>query len=460
MKQKILTFLFSTLCLVCVSLKANAADHPEAHFGEFGIQHLPTLQAYQNAYLGKTVMYLPTSPKPSFDDTDKFEKDWKGKFNTEYTISKISGNDKKIKLELVEVGNPKSKIKFTFNNQYEYYSYGDYTYCVTDKFTIPLVVVDALNEANQNDPNIGRKFTASGVDNALEITGIVMDATYSPKVGLMERDGYPEPCYQIKNNITNSNFVWPISDSAAFSSIGKVLTHPKVRASYEVIGLTKDTESKYSKKLTTCYLVKNSETGAIKQVRNLTSDPFSDDISGKYIATLSKVEKPSNPAVRYGKTTEITDDKGITKFSYVDDYIDLIILALPEQFSFVLKNVSENTLKVVWNEAVFVDSDGSTSKIMHVGTKYSQREGDQPATTIIKGAKIDDVATPTKNVRYSDVLKEWVTDSMFPKKPAQDVEPIRLMLPIAVKDVTNEYIFEFDVKYVYNHPDRLVDQTE
>lgn len=30
-----------------------------------------------------------------------------------------------------------------------------------------------------------------------------------------------------------------------------------------------------------------------------------------------------------------------------------------------------------------------------------------------------------------------------------------LMLPIQIKDVINEYVFVFDVNYVYNYPDRL-----
>ena len=121
----------------------------------------------------------------------------------------------------------------------------------------------------------------------------------------------------------------------------------------------------------------------------------------------------------------------------------------------VLKNVSDNSIKVVWNEAVFVGFDGATSKVMHAGTKYSQREADQPATTIIKGAKIEDLAAPNCNIRYSDVLKEWVTESMYPSAPALSPGQLRLMLPIQIKEVINEYIFIFDVSYVYNHPERL-----
>ena len=92
---------------------------------------------------------------------------------------------------------------------------------------------------------------------------------------------------------------------------------------------------------------------------------------------------------------------------------------------------------------------------MHVETKYSQKDGDQPATTIIKNAKIDDLAVPTVNVRYSGVLKDWVIDSMYPNKIISEPGQLRLMLPIQIKDVINEYTFVFDVKYIYKYPERL-----
>ena len=121
-------------------------------------------------------------------------------------------------------------------------------------------------------------------------------------------------------------------------------------------------------------------------------------------------------------------------------------------------------MKLIWNEAAFVGLDGSTSKIMHVGVKYSEREGDQPATTIIRGAKIDDIAVPTSNVYYdegvtvgySTIGNGWKTRSMLPEKyQGKEAGEIRLMLPIQVKDVVNEYTFVFKVYYTYDHPELL-----
>ncbi|MBR5168127.1 MAG: hypothetical protein IKW86_08745 [Salinivirgaceae bacterium] len=196
-----------------------------------------------------------------------------------------------------------------------------------------------------------------------------------------------------------------------------------------------------------CFIYEDLATG------EKTKESFKDAFGGSYFSVLSKVEKPADESVRYGETSTI-EDKGITKFSYTDNIIDITIFGTKEEFSFSLKNNSENSIKVVWNEAVFVGLDGSTSKIMHAGTKFSQKEADQPASVIIRGAKIDDVAVPTSNVRYSSILKDWVTDSMYPNKEGKDGQ-VRLMLPIQIKETINEYVFVFDIKFAQNHPELM-----
>lgn len=245
------------------------------------------------------------------------------------------------------------------------------------------------------------------------------------------------------------------------SFIGKEYTNPLVKASYKVLdfryGITKGKYS-FDKKLSNLLLVQNSIT---KDTMSVEADKasfacFEEDLKGEYHSYLSKVEKPSNPAVKYGKTKTIDDsNKGITKYSYIDNFIDIIIFGNSQEFAFTLKNISTSTQKLIWDDAVFVDYKGSTSKVMHAGIRYSERENTQPASTIIKGASLDDIACPTSNVYYSDLLKEWTKKSMYPKVPSKEVKQVSLMLPIQIKDIVNEYIFVFDIKYEYEHPDRL-----
>lgn len=95
MKQ-VLSFI---ICLIAGLSTALAGDHPEAHFGEFGLGYFPNAEGYKQ-YVGQVVQYLPKE-KPSYKD-EQFSDLFYGKFNTPYIIKKVSGNDKRIKFEMVE----------------------------------------------------------------------------------------------------------------------------------------------------------------------------------------------------------------------------------------------------------------------------------------------------------------------------------------------------------------------
>lgn len=248
--------------------------------------------------------------------------------------------------------------------------------------------------------------------------------------------------------------------------MGETITHEMVKDQYEVIdiriGLYGSEDYGIAMPM---FTVKNKRTGDTKTCphANINSDPFESALKGSYKTALIKVEKPEDSTNRYGET-KIIQDAGVDKYSYNDSIIDITIYGTKEQFNFVLTNISNHSLKIIWNEAAFVGLDGATSKIMHIGTKYSQRESDQPATVVIKGAKIDDVATPTANVYYDEGTKigystvgsGWKTKSMLPEKyKNKEAGEIRLMLPIQVRDVVNEYTFVFRVYYTYDHPELL-----
>lgn len=248
--------------------------------------------------------------------------------------------------------------------------------------------------------------------------------------------------------------------------MGETITHEMVKDQYEVVNVYVGQAGSGDKSLAMpMYTVKNKRTGEKVNCpyTKVKETPFQSALKGSYKTALVKVEKPEDATNRYGET-KVIQDAGVDKYSYNDSIIDITIFGTKEQFSFILKNISNHSLKIIWNEAAFVGLDGSTSKIMHVGTKYSQRESDQPATVVIKGAKIDDVATPTANVYYdegvtigySTIGSGWKTKSMLPKEyKGKEAGEIRLMLPIQVKDVVNEYTFVFKVYYTYDHPELL-----
>lgn len=451
--KKFKAFFLIVISLLGFTINAFAGDHPEANFGIYGIQHYATVAQYQQNYVGQVVQYLPEKAGGAYMDTKYFQGAG-GKFKTDYVVSKISGNDKRMTWVLLEKGT-KNKVKMVINNQNEYYSFDKYCYCITDTYSVPLFLSEKF-EADKSK-YIGKVYPENpDSPTKLEVVDVIMQEQDNSSYN---NHKYPQACFVLKDKADGKKINYDVANISDLEDLGKVFTNSKFSCTYTVVNVFKkmDYDSHYNKVLQKFYTVKNSIDGKTKEVKASSArvDAFTGDDSGKFLAALTKVEKPSNSAVRYGKTTSVTE-KDITKYSYEDNFIDILIFAGSTQFNFMLKNVSDNTLKVVWNEAVFVDVDGSTSKVMHTGIKYSQREGDQPASTIIKGAKLEDLAAPTDKVYYSDVLKEWTSKSLYANADQKaEGQTIKLMLPIQVKDVVNEYIFEFTLTYVYNHPEYL-----
>lgn len=450
--RKLKTFLLLVISFIGFTTNVFAGDHPEAYFGIYGIQHQSTVTGYQQ-YVGQVVKYLPSSQNNNSNADEKYWIGAGGKYNTEYVITKIKGNDKRMTFVLTEKGT-KNIVKMVVNNQEEFYSFDEYTYCITSEYSIPLF----LSEKFEGDKaNYIGKIYPSNPDNPVkfELTDIVMqpvECSY-PNANRC----YPKACYVLTDKNDGKKVYCYAANADDLNALGTVFTNPKYACTYTVINIENKKNVSFPYNESKHYTVKNSIDGRTKVVKasNAEVEAFDGDDSGEFLTALTKVEKPSNSTVIYGKTTKVTDN-GITKYSYKDNFIDILIFAGNKHFNFVLKNVSDNTLKLVWNEAVFVDVDGRTSKVMHAGTKYSQREADQPASIIIKGAKLEDLATPTAKAYYSDALKEWFILSLCANASKNlEGQTMKLMLPIQVKDIVNEYIFEFTVSYVYKHPEYI-----
>ena len=310
-----------------------------------------------------------------------------------------------------------------------------------------------------------------------ELIGTAYKNEYDEDVAVLENlelffryDEDPILVSTIRSKINNEEFICFPNDAVNLCNrIGTIISNPKVKDTYKVlsghtISLNSDhykEEYKYIYADGPWYTYENITTGKIGHcsAESILTGPFEEDLSGKYISLLTAVEKPSNTEIRYGETMTIPSENGISKFTYKDNVIDIMIFADRSNFNFVLQNISESSIKIVWDEAVFVNFDGSTEKVMHKGIKFSEKNGAQPATTIIKNAKWEDTVTPTHLVYYREATKYieggWDTYSMYPREKGLNPGQIKLMLPIQIKDVINEYIFVFDVQYVYNYPERL-----
>ena len=439
------------LTLTLVSMIMCAGEHPQAYFGEFGIKHYPSAKGYQK-YVDETVVYFPQKQPTKFDL--RFSKVFNGKIGVPYIISRVSGDEKTIRFEMYEKDEPENRVKFEFKNYDSKSNSRRSTFANTEYYQIPLFLIDRFNEAFKTSKETLYDYN----DTEMQIDTMVL---YYPE------EGYPIPSYRVYNPYTNKFTRMQISLAPEIAStIGKKYTDDECVFDLTITDLYIKQNEPYREYYFTIY---NSFTKDSKEYfyldsvngdhSNIDAHLFADSIfneakSGHYECLLSKVEKPSNPAIRYGETTEVHSEDNIkAKFSYIDNVIAIILFSNNIGIDIELKNISDHSIKVIWDDAAFVDTDGTSSKIMHIGTKYSERYISQPPTTIIKDAKIQEVVRPINRVYFDDKLVDWISKSIYPNEPRLEGLQVRLMLPIQIKDVINEYLFIFDIKYVYNHPE-------
>ena len=174
---------------------------------------------------------------------------------------------------------------------------------------------------------------------------------------------------------------------------------------------------------------------------------------GSYVLKLSNVELEGSSI---GKI-KIDSIKPSELVIYVNNYSDSLMDASFKwsisSINFELANKSKKTIKVLWNDATYIDYNKNTGKIMHVGVKYIDRNNDQPATSIISEAKISDSVTPTANISYrSGSYGGWDENPLLPRVGKKDEKiligkKVKVLLPILYDSKQLDYIFTFDIVF-------------
>lgn len=300
--RKYLTLAVFAILFLCTNRTYATLYHPQANFGNYGIHHFSTLAKYQQKYVGKNVMYIPLIANGSVDDKEYFLNKG-GKFNTKYVISKITGNDKKMTFVLVEHGT-KKKVKMIINNQYEILKSGDYFYCITKYFSVPLLLVDEFEAAKSkllgrvfpNNPNSAFHF---------EVTNLILKEQYQPVEERTssgefnfssiptEAPSYPRVTLELTNKGNGSIRYYPLVYFKDLNDLGIVFTNPSFKYTYTVedILFKKEFNNEYKK----YYKVKNSISGAIKEVKaeNAEYQAF-ENVDEDYFVTTNSVKQGSN----------------------------------------------------------------------------------------------------------------------------------------------------------------------
>ena len=255
---------------------------------------------------------------------------------------------------------------------------------------------------------------------------------------------------------------------------GKSFTLPDIKNTYTIVDAKFEYFTEKSDFESICYYIKDDISGDTIKYSNMDKDykDFGNLISNKsHVIKMESVDVASKESdVSYDITSE--KDGEYFYYTFSDSLISASIALIPKTFLISLKNLSNSTIKVIWDDAVIVDINGESNSVIHAGTRYAERDNTQIPTNIIKGAKISDTVSPKSKVKWvkgrrpqfyyfpfavntgflGSILHSIAVSADINNSSPGYWEPFhtQLMLPIQMKDAIYEYIFNFVIDYQYS----------
>lgn len=176
-----------------------------------------------------------------------------------------------------------------------------------------------------------------------------------------------------------------------------------------------------------------------------------DKREGAYSLQLVSVESPKD--IQQAKVDSLIS-------TYEDELIKIKWDYATSQIGFDLTNKSDQTLKIIWDDAAYIDAANESGRVFHKGIKYIDRENSQSPSSIYKNTTLSDLVAPTSYTSYtSGKYGGWNSRPLIPTmyipfskkveyKPELLGKIIRVALPLKTEEKTYEYVFVFKSIFV------------
>jgi hypothetical protein len=145
---------------------------------------------------------------------------------------------------------------------------------------------------------------------------------------------------------------------------------------------------------------------------------------------------------------------------FSDTNVDLSFSIDEKLINFTLKNKSDKSIRIIWDEVQFVDLLNETSPICHKGIslKLAINLISQPPSVVFKGTTYNDYLIPIKNLfLYKDFLTkqdEVGIKNLIKINTDEDIEFFKgrvlgLYFPIEFEGEKKVYIFSFKIEDIF-----------
>lgn len=183
----------------------------------------------------------------------------------------------------------------------------------------------------------------------------------------------------------------------------------------------------------------------------------------RYHIVLARVDRSAQSADQYGKVITNTIKTAGGYSHQAEDQLIRIVWSPPfKEFPFEILNKSEYPIRILWDEAAYVDVASQTHRVMHSGIKFNHRNLSQLPTAVAGKGRLIDLLAPTDYAHFTEgssggwnqrtifeCVKGYICDEEHQRIAlAHRGLTYRLLLPLQVGADTQIYTFIFNVREV------------
>lgn len=176
-----------------------------------------------------------------------------------------------------------------------------------------------------------------------------------------------------------------------------------------------------------------------------------------YDIGLVKAVRPAAAESKYGQQDiSRVKENGPDQSFFEDGLVKIVWTPTADEVAFELTNKTSQPLVIRWEDAKFIDSDGTEKRLVHSGVDYAKKNDPQEATVVEGGATLRDAVCPADNIYYSDL--RWQRKPLFPtfamSRKVENFEEevqayigksFRILLPLEIDGTVQVYSFSFEV---------------
>jgi hypothetical protein len=214
-------------------------------------------------------------------------------------------------------------------------------------------------------------------------------------------------------------------------------------------------------------------SGALLSLAACATFQAADTYTATYDVALRSVTRPGAARAASSPAPAPLARGDSSRYRYEDELIEFQVTSLPTHFLFVLRNKSTSTLKLLWDEATYIDPSRRVSKVLHQGARFADPNLAQAPSVIPPETHLTDVIYPSEKALYRESVSMFGTStSGWEHRPLLEpaTEVVRrtadassrvadfttrarsvfgtrmgVLLPLQVEGVTHEYTFWFEV---------------